>query len=298
MFLNRKHLLVSILLLVVAAPMARAHDGEEWSKPDALSFSIDYTLVSDYVFRGINFSEYAGEGREKPNHQMSTGIELATEEYGTFGASFWFEWFAGQKSLTPGSDNLQEVDYVVYWNYDIEQIATNIELGWIAYTFPPSSGDAYDTFEVYVALSYDDSGLFGTEESVLNPYIYYGLDYDLGRNGSWIELGISHDFALNEVAGLEAAPVVKDLTISPSLVLGIDHRYLDKFAVAGTGGPSTKLANLNYGLAISYDVSGALGLDPKCGSLSLGGFLNFSQALRKGLLNDEFYGGMSVSYDW
>ena len=132
MFQNRKYLLVAILLLVVAAPMARAQDAEEWSKPIELSFSLDYTLVSDYVFRGINFSEYAGEGREKPNHQMSTGIELATEEYGNFGASFWFEWFAGQGSLTPGSDNLQEVDYVVYWNYDIEQIATNLELGWIA----------------------------------------------------------------------------------------------------------------------------------------------------------------------
>ncbi len=297
MFLNRKHLLVSILLLVVAAPMARAQDAEEGSKPAELSFSLDYTLVSDYVFRGINFSEFAGEGREKPNHQMSTGIELATE-YGNFGGFFWFEWFAGQGSLTPGSDNLQEVDYVVYWNYDIEQIATNLELGWIAYTFPPSGGDAHDTYEVYAKLSFDDSGVFGTQESVLNPYVYYGLDYDLGANGSWIEIGISHDFALNEVAGLEAAPVIKDLTVSPSLVLGIDHRYLDKFAVTGSGGPSTRLANLNYGLAISYDVSGALGMDPKLGSLSLDGFLNFSQALRKGLLNDEFYGGMSVSYGW
>ena len=298
MFQYHKYLLVSILLLVVASPMARAQDAEQWSKPVELSFSLDYTLVSDYVFRGINFSEYAGEGREKPNHQMSTGIELATEEYGNFGGLFWFEWFAGQKSLTPGSDNLQEVDYVAYWNYDIERIATNIELGWIAYTFPPSGGDAHDTYEVYVALSFDDSGLFNTQESVLNPYIYYGLDYDLGSNGSWIEIGISHDFALNEIAGLEAAPVIKDLTISPSLVLGIDHRYLDKFAVTGSGGASTKLANLNYGLAISYDLSGALNLDPKLGSLAVGGFLNFSQALRRDLLNDEFYGGMSVNYGW
>ncbi len=297
MLLNRKYLLASILLLVVSAPMARAQDAEEWSKPVELSFSLDYTLVSDYVFRGINLSEYAGEGREKLNHQMSTGIELATP-VGNFGGYFWFEWFAGQQKITPGSGNLQEVDYVVYWNYDIEPIAITLELGWIAYTLPPVGGDAYDTYEVYAVLSYDDSGLFSTQESVLNPYVYYGLDYDLGNNGSWIEIGISHDFALGEIAGLEAAPVIKDLTISPSLVLGIDHRYLDKFAVAGSGRVSTKLANLNYGLAISYDLSGAVGIDPKFGSLSLAGFLNFSQALRRDLLNDEFYGGMSVSYTW
>ena len=297
MFRYRKYVLVSSLLLALITPMTLAEEPPGESSAPELSFSLDYTIVSDYVFRGINFSEYAGEGREKLNHQLSTGIELATK-CGTFGGYFWFEWYAAQEKLTPGSDNLQEVDYVIYWNYDIEQLATNIELGWIAYTFPPSGGDAFDTYEVYTKLSFDDSGWFGTEGAVLSPYVYYGLDYDLGENGSWIECGISHDFALGEIASLASAPVLKDLTISPSLVLGIDHRYLNKFAVAGTGGPSTKLANLNYGLAISYDLSGALGVDPMFGSVGLRGFLNYSQALRRDLLNDEFYGGFSISYGW
>ena len=41
-------------------------------EPFPLRISLGYYLYSDYVWRGKNLSEYAGEGREKPNHQMTT----------------------------------------------------------------------------------------------------------------------------------------------------------------------------------------------------------------------------------
>jgi len=53
---------------------------------------------------------------------------------------------------------------------------------------------------------------------------------------------------------------------------------------------------------MSYDLGSALGMSPKCGSLSLTGFLNYSQAL--GIesdvpgYQDEFFGGMTVGYSW
>ena len=34
------------------------------AKPVPLTVSVGYGLVTDYIFRGINFSEYPGEGRE------------------------------------------------------------------------------------------------------------------------------------------------------------------------------------------------------------------------------------------
>ncbi len=48
----------------------------EWGKSTPITFSFDYTIVSDYIFRGLNFSEYPGEGREKLNHQLGVGLEL------------------------------------------------------------------------------------------------------------------------------------------------------------------------------------------------------------------------------
>ncbi len=73
------------------------------------TFDITYSLSSDYIFRGINRSEYGGEGREKPNHQLTTdlGVDIGqlfgqpagtcgTLEFGTF-----FEWYRMQKGLNP-----------------------------------------------------------------------------------------------------------------------------------------------------------------------------------------------------
>lgn len=273
-----------------------APEPPEWEKPVPISFLVDYTVVTDYIFRGVNFSEYSGEGREKLNHMLTAGVEYDTGDFGAIGFSSWFEWYAGQESLDPASDgNLQEVDYVVYWSYDMsalsESLPVSVEIGWIAYTFPQAAGDAYYTNEWYVSLGLDDSSLFGTENPVLSPSLAYYIDVD-DIKGSWMEFGVSHDFALAGM-GMDATPVLKDMTVTPSLVLGVDHRYVDN---------ATRLANLLYGLAVSYDLSGALSIPEEYGSMSITGFLNYSQPLsdklREIALDDEFYGGVSFTYEW
>jgi len=265
----------------------RADDGT-YTKPVPLTFSIDYTVASDYVWRGQNLSEYSTEGREKLNHQLGLGLSYDTERFGTFSGSIWFEWFAGQESLDPASgSNHQETDYTLSWSVDIDAIATTVEFGWIAYQFPQASGDANLTHEWYVSLGFDDSGLFGTEQSVLNPYVAYYMDVD-DIQGSWIEFGISHDFALAE-SSLTDTPILKDITLTPSLIIGIDHGQIST---------STKLANMQYGLDTAYDLSSAMGLPEKFGELTLTGFLRYSDAVYEEVLNDEFWGGVTVGYSW
>ncbi len=278
-------------LAAVETPPVEA--APEPTKPIPLSIGIDYTLVSDYVWRGVNLSEYRGEGRERANHQMNVGLSYDLGDCGSINAGFWFEWYAGQKAMDPTSDgHLQEVDYTLSWSYDIEPLAVGVEVGWIAYQFPQASGDLQTTHELFVGLSFDDSKLFGTDSGVLNPTVKYYYDIDLVEGGQFLELGISHDFALADL-GCDETPILKDLTVTPSATLGIDHRYF-------TG--STKLANVLYGLALSYDLGGAIGMPENCGSLNLTGFINYSQAL--GIQSDvpgykdEFFGGMTVGYSW
>ncbi|NIA07634.1 MAG: hypothetical protein GWP14_08390 [Actinobacteria bacterium] len=274
-------------------PVAVEPAASQWEKSTPISFSLDYTIVSDYIFRGANFSEYAGEGREKLNHQLGVGLEFDTSQVGanlgTFGVSFWGEWYADQESaLTPGSQgSLQEVDYTIYWSYEIAELSTTIETGWIGYTFPQAGHDAYYTNELYVSLSFDDSTLFGTEEAVLNPYVAYYLDVD-DVDGAWLELGISHDFGLADL-GMDNTPVLKDITITPSLVMGIDN---------GQMGKSMRAANLQYGLDIGYDLSSALNIPQEYGSISLTAFVYFSDAIHDAFLNDELWGGLTLSYAW
>ena len=304
-----------------------------WQKPGvfkAVSFKLDYTLASDYVWRGLNRSEYRREGREKLNHQLSVGFEidpskLGAPPIGRFGGAVWFEWYAGQERLTPwSSNNLQEVEYQVYWACDVEPIALGVEVGWIAYHFPrlrdggaPAPSDAAYTHEVYVRLSFDDSKVFGAP--MLSPTVTYYHDVDEVQAGFLIAQ-ISHDFPLRMCCG--KAPILKDLTITPSFALAVDHRYYDKAHVGSrtttvASAPQeplnepfeeplyftakgTRLAYVEYGLVVKYDLSSALGIPPQCGAFSVSGFLNFTQSLHdnSSAVQDEFWGGMSVGWEW
>ncbi|KKM20642.1 hypothetical protein LCGC14_1643400, partial [marine sediment metagenome] len=268
--------------VLAAAAVAQAEDANVLK---AFSLSLDYTLVTDYVWRGINLSEYAGEGREKLNHQLSVGVEFTPGEaglpdIGTFGFNVWFEWYGGQEKLTPGSaDNLQETDYTIYWSYDLSKICAvlplDFETGWIGYNFPRLKGDAHFTNEWYFSLALQDEKVFG--RSLLNPTVTYYMDLDDVQAG-FLTLGISHDFPLAEL-GLQGCPVMKDVTVTPSLLLALDHRYYDKVGLGASTSTGTKLAYIEYGLAAAYDLSSALSIPEKYGAFGVTGFLNFSQSL-------------------
>jgi hypothetical protein len=267
-----------------------------WEKNAPVTLNLNYTLASDYIWRGINFSEYPGEGREDLNHQITTAFAIETP-IGTVGASGWFEWFQGQEHLNPDATNhLQEIDYTLFWNHAISPIGTTIEFGWIAYTFPHLSAESFATYEFYGKASLDDSVIFGVP--IVKPFAYWGFDYDNGHNGSWIQVGGSHDFKAADVSELSTIPFVKDLTVTPSLAVAFDWRYLNYFAVAGTASPHRKVANITYGLGVTYDLGNALNLSKRSGSVAVGGFLNYSQAVERDLLNDELYGGATLAYSW
>jgi len=261
-------------------------------KPLPLSFSIDYTIASDYVFRGINFSEYAGEGREKINHQLGLNLEIDTGQMGRnlgiFGFSYWGDWYTDEKNLNPtSSHNLHESDYIIYWNYQIPELLLNLQTGWVAITLPQLGTDAYYTNEWYIVLGLNDGPLFGSKEPILKPYVAYFLDTD-DHDGGWLEWGISHDFALGNM-GLGDTPVLKDVTVKPSLVMGIDGGQL---------GESWRVAHMKYGLDVVYDLSGALEIPEEYGNISITGFVYFSDAIFDEVLNDEFWGGVTFCYAW
>ncbi|MFP4104989.1 MAG: hypothetical protein ACLFVU_02770 [Phycisphaerae bacterium] len=288
------------------ASEGRLNMAEHVDKPFPVRLGVEYVLATDYIFRGVNFSEYDGEGREDLNHQLSVGAEMDTEDLagqdlGKIGGYIWFEWYAGQEHLTPeDSSNLQEVDYVLYWRKEFPEMFTEVELGWIAYQFPRESGNARTTYEVYGKLSFDDSPLWemcgiDVEGPVLNPFVAYYHDYDVVKGG-WLEIGIHHDIDMKNIEQTKDVPVLRDMIFTPSIVYGVSHRYWDK--AMGNESIATSSANINYGLGVAYDLSSALDIPEQYGKFTVGGFLNYSQALDDSLLNDEFYGGMKLGWQW
>jgi len=275
----------------------------EESSSSPFSFGLEYSLYSDYIFRGINFSEFPREGRERLNHQLSIdfGVDLGllfdrdAGSLGTLSLNTWFEWFAAQKTIDPlaGGQNLQEVDYSIAWSYDIESIATTLSLGYVFFSFP--NAKAANTQEWTISLEHNDAWMWKwlwpkNEDGVLNPSIFYVMDVVAAPGGSWLELGISHGFQ-----------VAENMMLTPSVTAAIDHRYLDPILGTGRGG-STRFAYVQYGLNIGYDLSAALRLPEKVGSWSMSGFLYFNDALGSAedssMIQDEFFGGVSIGWSF
>ena len=274
------------------------------SADSPFSFDVTYYLYSDYVFRGINFSEFPREGRERLNHQMTTtfgadvGLLLGRETgaYGTISLGTFFEWFAGQKSIDPihGGQNLQEVDYVLSWSYDIEPIETTFTLGYTFYVFP--NAKPINTSEWWFSLENNDAWMWkwlwpDNDQGVLNPSFFFAQDVDVTDGGVWMEIGLNHGFALCE-----------NLTITPSVVLAIDHRYLDPLLGTGQVGGAARVPYVQYALTANYDMTQVLALPDWAGSVVLSAFLAFSDARgtarSDGTIQDEFFGGMSLGWSF
>lgn len=265
----------------------------ELDKPFALA--VTYWLYSDYLCRGVNFSEYAGEGREKPNHQMAVSLDIPIgkgSKYGTFGFDTWFEWFAGQDqfSTTQGGTNLQEIDYTLRWSYDIEPIKTTATIAWTDYTFPHIRfvGDRDWTHEVSLRLSHNDAWLwrwtgYKGDEGILNPSLFIARDFRMAK-GWWLELGINHPFA-----------VVKNVTWTPSMTFAFDGKYIEPLLGAGPG--TWQYAYTQFGSELKYDLTELLHLPPQAGSVYISGQLFYNLASAD-ILHDELWGGMSVGWTW
>lgn len=276
------------------------------SKPIPMSFRVEYGLSSDYVWRGMNLTEFGEKHGERCNQSLGVAAEIDTKVAGAVGVAVWMDWWSGLERAMGEEIGCKplENDYTVYWRIPVKQIHTTFEVGWNCLHFPAVGIGG--TQEVYVSLTFDDSPLWGTGKPVLNPYVYYALDYDWGDNGSWIEIGAKPVISLAELSCTKDLPVLKDSWVSPSVSLGIDHRYYGGLA-EGFGGEladylgidkHTRCANVVFGFEYGYDLTRTLGIRREGGTVTLIGFLNYSQALQKDLINDEFWGGVKLAWSW
>ncbi len=285
-----------------AIPLEEAAPAEE-ERVNPFSFAITYTLASDYVSRGIVYTDYPTEGREKPSHQMGTdlGIDIGAllkreaGSYGTFGFSTLFYWFGPQDQIDPvkGQRELQEVDYTLSWAYEVKPIHTTTTLGYSIFNIP--SWTTSSTQEWFLRLEHNDAWMWkwlwpDNEDGIVNPYYAFYYDTDLACGGMWMEAGLSHDFGLFE-----------NFTLTPNILFGIDHRYLGP--ISGTEDIGTRLATIQYGLVASYDLTTLMKLDQlNAGSVVLSGFLYFSDAVgtaeRYGTIGDHLFGGTSISWSF
>jgi hypothetical protein len=245
---------------------------------------LTYALYSDYIFRFVNFSEYPGEGREKPNHQLTTDFSYDLGDFGTVGFTAWFEWYAAQAQLNGSSDNTQEIDYTIYWSYGLDAMATDLTLGVSWYTFP--NDKAINSFEYFISLEHNDAWMWqalfpDNEDGVLNPSFLFVHDVD-EQDGIWMEFAINHPFE-----------VFENFTVTPGWMVAVDHRYW---------ADTTRFAGDQWSLVLEYDVGALLQLPESVGSLTVAGELYWNNPWGTleddGTAQDVLWGGMSVAWAW
>jgi len=271
----------------------------EFAKP--FSLGVTYYLMSDYVFRGVNYSEYPGEGREKLNHQMGTSLDIPLGKegkLGNFGFDTFFEWYGGQEALNGNGTNFQEVDYVLRYSYDIEAIKTTATVGWADYTYPHTVGPLDRTNEWYIKLDHNDAWMwrwlgYTGEDGILNPSFLIAQDTGYIR-GLWYEFAISHPFEL-----------CKNVTWTPKCTFAFDGGYIGPALNGGKGDGSTEYAYTQPGMEIKYDLTELLHLPPQAGSVYISGQLFYNivsdvERERYGspILRDILFGGMAVGWSW
>ena len=149
---------------------------------------------------------------------------------------------------------------------------------------------------MFVTVGWDDSQVFG--RPILNPSVAYYHDVDDIQAGVLI-FEIEHPLVLAEY-GAQDCIILKDMVVTPSARLMIDHRYYDKAGVGGTGGIGTRMGYLEYGLDVTLDLTSALNMPKQFGIFTVGGFLNFVQPFHdeSPLVNDQLYGGLKVGWEF
>lgn len=289
---------IALLFVVGGVNLAAAQEaGSDEPQAEAekpFSFSISYYLYSDYIFRGINLSEHAREGREKLNHQMTTSLEVPLGKYGSIGFDTFFEWYADQKKLTGDGANIQEIDYTVWWSYEFEPIGTTFTTGWTEFILPNLVGvsDNDQTHEWFVSIDHNDAWMwrwagYQGEDGVLNPTLFAAYDWHIA-GGVWIELGISHEF-----------PITDELTATPGINFAIDAGYLGP--LLGTDDHDFRYARTQFVLDLTYDLTEVLGLPEWAGEVAISGQLYFdlpTDSTEQTGLQDEFWGGMALTWSW
>jgi hypothetical protein len=273
-----------------------------YEKPLPLSLSLEYTLVSDYIFRGFNFSEHATEGREALNHQMGASLSLdlaplwggQAGQCGELGLGVWFEWYGDQDKISGDGANIQEIDWTVSYTYSVEPLATDITIGWIDYVLPNLAGPGDRTHEWFLSFAHNDAWAwrwlgYEGEDGILNPTFDFYHDLE-SFGGTWMDLGISHGF-----------DVVDNLTVTPGYTLHIDGGWAGP-AAGLRDDHDTRILGMTWGLDLTYDLTELFQLPDWAGSMSISGFLNYfnpTSRIRSTLgLQDEFWGGMTLAWSW
>ena len=207
------------------SPAEEAAPAMEQEKDYALSFSIDQSIQSKYVFRCIAIND------EVVNQGAATAA--FDTDLGTFSANIWYNLDLHDEN--DDQYDFTQVNYNLGWEKELDILT--LGAGLIQYQFPQASSG--NTTEIYASVGVN---------MILSPSVTVYHDVD-NVSSTYISLGAGHDF---EIEALNTT-----LSIGGTLGhagSGSDTTYGDKF----DGG----LTDAALTASLLFDITESLSLSP------------------------------------
>ncbi len=255
----------------VYAPVAPAADTEKVNQ-GGLNLDLTVRYMTDYVYRGIDHSEVGGH-EDAPNLQFDGALKF---DLGKFPHPI-IGLFANVYDSDPVS-RFQEIRPYVGLELEIKPLT--FTGGHTTYIYPER--DTLNTGEFWGRFTYDDSGLFGAERPLLNPYAFAAYDYDL-NNGWYFELGVQHEMPI------EDTPLTLIFSADIAYILGQQQQFVY------TSPADEGFQHYELGLTANYSLNTLLNTSRRFGQWTLQGYLFYTDGINGNVTADtQLWGGMGI----
>lgn len=295
-------MIIALSLLLATAAFAQPDTESVYAPPEparedqgvnegGVSFKLDISYMTDYVFRGIDRSE-SGGSEDSPNLQFDSAV--------SFDLGRWPHPFLGAFVNVYDSDPISRFQEIrPYFGADLRLRPFLFTVGHNNYIYPDR--DRFNTAEVFLKVTFDDSYCFKTENPVFSPYVYAAYDYD-AIHGEYIECGVSHDFVLEDL------PITLTPQAHVAYVVSCDTFRAGNngpiagpdpgFAFAATG-HDTGFQHYQIGLVGKYSLNTLFNMPKRYGEFSLKGYLFYTDGIDNKLRADsEMWGGVGISFSY
>ena len=135
--MNRKGILLAVIILLSAVGLVQAQEGE-------LHGTIDVTYLSSYIWRGFDVYPEGHSGI-----QTSIDVDL-------FGTGFGVKTLMN-RAIGSGFEKIERWDYTLYYRnslFDDEAYATRYMVSWVYYNYPDADKKKFDLQEVNAGFSW------------------------------------------------------------------------------------------------------------------------------------------------
>ena len=256
---------------------------DEGVNAGGVNFDLRFSYLTDYVYRGIKRSapngiDPAGAGGtsgNSPNLQFDGSMEfdlgkLPHPFVGVFANIFNDDPLTRFQEIRP------------FLGLELPLRPLTIAGGYNAYIFPDR--EDFNTSEVFVRVTLDDTRLFGGDRPLFSPYAY--LAYDVDRyDGFYAEAGLKHDF------------VIEDTGITLTAVGDVAYVENRQFRALRGSASDSGFQHYDVGFIGSYSLNTLLNVPRRYGRWQVEGYLFYTDGISDRLRADtQLWGGVGFGF--